>query len=201
MDRTCQRGQVCSVRGGAARGEPDRRGEGLLADHDCPQSRRLRAADADVPRRTLCPASKPPTIDRILPLHLVWRGDRWRLRRAAGAADFQRQLRISDPDRAGAAVHARLLRRWATQGAERRDAVASAQCGARGDLVRHPLAAASDAGAGISSAARVAGGRDAVSAAAADALLRPGRPEFYSDGPVATWISADRNGPQFLWRP
>ena len=67
----------------------------------------VRAADADVPRRTLCAASEPAAADRVLSLHLIRRSDRRRLRRAVGAADLQRQLRISDPDRAGVAVHAR----------------------------------------------------------------------------------------------
>src|SRR5437899_2357696 len=86
-------------------------GFALLAGDHRTQSRRVRAADADVPWRTLCAASQPAAADGVLPLHVVWRGDRWRLRRAAGAADIQRQLRISDPGRARAAVHARPLHR------------------------------------------------------------------------------------------
>ena len=53
----------------------------------------------------------------------------------AGAADIQRQLRISDPDRAGAVVHARHVCRRRPQGIDRRFAVARDQRGAGAGLV------------------------------------------------------------------
>ena len=56
-----------------------------------------------------------------------------------GAADIQRQLRISDPDRAGAAVHARHLCGRLSQGDDRTLAVAGAISGSGAGLVRHRL--------------------------------------------------------------
>ena len=145
--------------------------------------------------------AEPAAVDGVLPLHLVRRGD-WRsVCGPAGAADIQRQLRIPDPGRAGGAVHARNLRRRHPQGGGRTLAVAAAERGPGTGLVAHPSAAACDPGAAVSSAARAAGGRDAVSAAAADALLWARRPEFCYHRLVAPRNSADRDGPQFLRRP
>ena len=77
----------------------------------------LRAADADVPWRTLRAAAEPAAADGVLSLHVIRRGDRRRLCGPRGAADLQRQLRISDPDRAGAVVHVRHFCRRRPQGA------------------------------------------------------------------------------------
>jgi hypothetical protein len=111
---------------GAARGQPHWRRQGVLGHDDRPQPGGLCAADADVPRRTLCAAPEPAAVDGVLSVHVAGRRDRRRVCRLAGAADLQRQLRISDPDRAGAVVRARNLRKWFAQGAGRSIAVAPA---------------------------------------------------------------------------
>ena len=63
----------------------------------------VRADRAGLSRRGLRAAARAGAADRVLSVDLVRRRDRRHLRRAARAARVQQHLRVSDPDRRGAA--------------------------------------------------------------------------------------------------
>ena len=145
---------------------------------------------------------EPAAADRVLSLHLVWRGDRWRLRGLLAPQIFNGNYEYPILIALALLCMPGIFTGGCAQGADRSLAMACWLSAALA-LVWYvtPSAAAGDAGTAVSGSAGAIGGGDAVSAATADALLRARRPELCGDRAVAARHCADRDRAQFLRRP